>query len=423
MGFHTCGPDEVIVVSGCCYDQPLTLAGGRVYVWPTQKIQKLSLNIMTLEVLSQNVYTKLGPSLSATGVAQIKFQSKNPELLNSALEMFLGKSREDITRICLETVEGHQRAIMGLMTIEEIYQDRKKFAKKVTEVASADLLHMGVIIVSYTIKNLRDSNGYLEALGLQRIAEVDRDAKIGEAENERDAGMKTAVANQEMMSKKYINDILIEEAKRDFKLKKAAYDMEVETKKAESEMAYQLQVAKSKQAIKEADMRIKVEERAKAIEVQEQEVLRKVKEMEAQVHKPADAEKFRLETIAEANRAKVVLEAEAKAEAIRVKGEAEAYSIEAKAAAEANQMMKKADAWKDYEQAAMVDMLLGKLPQIAAEVAQPLMNTKKITVVASGKGDIGASKLTGEVLNVVEKIPGLVEKLTGVSVSKSLNQI
>jgi len=128
----------------------------------------------------------------------------------------------------------------------------------------------------------------------------------------------------------------------------------------------------------------------------------------------------RLEMIASAERNKVTLEAEAEAEAIRMKGEAQAFAIEAKAKAEAEQMVKKADAWKEYEEAAMVDMVLSTLPKIAAEVAGPLSSTKKVTMVSSGSGDVGAAKLTGEVLDVVAKLPETVEKLTGVNISKAM---
>ena len=128
----------------------------------------------------------------------------------------------------------------------------------------------------------------------------------------------------------------------------------------------------------------------------------------------------RLETIAQAERNKVILEAEAAAEAVRVKGEAKAFAIEAKAKAEAEQMVKKADAWKEYQEAAMVDMVLATLPKVAAEIAAPISNTKKITMVTSGKGDVGAAKLTGEVLDVVGKLPEVVENLTGVNISKAM---
>ncbi|CAG2244854.1 FLOT [Mytilus edulis] len=415
-------------------------------------IFRLSLNTMTLHIESPNVYTQFGVAISVTGVAQVKIQGSNQDMLASACELFLGKSEAQIRNVAQETLEGHQRAIMGNMTVEEIYKDRKKFSKAVFEVASSDLVNMGIFVVSYTITDIRDSEGYLHALGMKRTAEVKsaarigeaeakrdagikgylkslglartaqvkRDARIGEAEARRDAGIKEAIAEEARMTARYANDVEIAKAQRDFELKKAHYDLEIQTKAATSELAYDLQAAKTKQAIKEEQMQIKVIERSQQIQLQEQEITRRERELDAQIRKPAEAEKFRLEKIAEANRKRIVLEAEAEAESVKLRGDAEAYSIEAKAKAEAEQMAKKADAWKDYQDAAMVDMILETLPKIAAEISAPLTNCKKITMVSSGKEPVGASKVAGEVLDIMEKIPHVVESLTGINISKNI---
>jgi len=375
---------------------------------------------MTLQINSSAVTTAQGVPISCMGVAQVKIQGQSQEMLAAACMQFLGKKEREIQAIALETLEGHQRAIMGTMTVEEIYQDRKKFAKNVFEVASSDLVQMGITVVSYTLKDIKDSEGYLEALGKTRTAQVKRDARIGEAKARRDAGIKQAVADQERQKVRFEKDTEIALAKRDFDLKKAAYDMEVETRRAESEMAYQQQQAISKQAIKEADMQVVIEERSKEIQIQEQEILRREKELEAKIKKPADAEKYRLETIAAAERNKITLEAEAEAEAIKMRGEARAFAIEAKAAAEAEQMIKKADAWKEYQEAAMVDMVLQTLPKVAAEIAAPLTRARKVTMVSAGDGDVGAAKLTGEVIDVINKLPAMIDNLTGVDIKKAM---
>ncbi|KAG5886742.1 hypothetical protein JTB14_019440 [Gonioctena quinquepunctata] len=402
-GFVTCGPNEALVISGCCYSKPLLVPGGRAFIWPSiQRIQRISLNTMTLIVDSPTVYTSQGVPISVTGIAQVKIQGQNEEMLLAACEQFLGKSEHEIQHIALVTLEGHQRAIMGSMTVEEIYKDRKKFSKQVFE-------------------DIRDEEGYLKSLGMARTAEVKRDARIGEAEARCDAKIKEALAEEQRMASVFLNDTEIAKAKRDFELKKAAYDMEVSTKSAEAEMAYELQAAKTKQRIKEEQMQIQVVERTQQIAVQEQEIARKERELEATIRRPAEAEKYRLEKIAEANNKRVLLEAEAEAEALRLRGEAEAFAIEAKAKAEAEQMAKKAEAWKEYKDAAMIDMYLDVLPKIAAEVAAPLSQAKKITMVSSGSGEIGAAKLTGEVLEIVNRVPQLVKQMTGVDISKSVH--
>ncbi|KAK4020939.1 hypothetical protein OUZ56_002878 [Daphnia magna] len=418
-GFVTCGPNEALVVSGCCHRRPLLVPGGRAFVWPSvQQVQRISLNTMTLKVESPGVYTSQGVPISVTGIAQVKVQGQNEEMLLAACEQFLGKAEQEIRRVALETLEGHQRAIMGSMTVEEIYKDRKKFSRQVFEVASSDLVNMGITVVSYTLKDVRDDMGYLKALGMARTAEVKRDARIGEAEARADSQIKEAIAEEERLAARLVNDIEIAKAQRDFELKKAAYDQEVQAKKAEAELAYELQAAKTKQRLREEEMQIQVVERVQQILVQEQEILRKEKELDAKVRRPAEAEKFKLEKLADAHRQRVILEAEAEAEAIRLNGEAQAYAIEAKAKAEAEQMSKKAAAFKEYREAAMVDMLLNTLPKMAAEVAAPIAQARKITMISSGDGEVGAAKLTGEVLEIMAKVPNLVKSLTGIDMAQ-----
>lgn len=227
-GWKTCGPNEALVISGCCYMKPLLVPGGklnrnlkkellikkplilgRAFVWPTiQRVQRISLNVMTLQVESPTVYTSQGVPISVTGIAQVKIQGQNEDMLLTACEQFLGKAEAEIQHIALVTLEGHQRAIMGSMTVEEIYKDRKKFSKQVFEVASSDLVNMGITVVSYTLKDIRDEEGYLKSLGMARTAEVKRDARIGEAEAKCDAQIKEAIAEEVRIPKFYPSSIL-----------------------------------------------------------------------------------------------------------------------------------------------------------------------------------------------------------------------
>merc|ERR1711885_29048 len=385
MGFETCGPNEAMIVSGFCHRSPVMIPGGRVWLWPVcQKIQRLSLNTMTLQVHSANVVTRQGVPINCVGVAQVKIESRNEKVLSLACTNFLGKSEKTIRKVPLETMEGHQRAIMGQMSVEEIHQDRRAFGIKVFEVASTDLMNMGICVVSYTLKDVNDSGGYLKALGMGRTAQVKRDARIGQAKAKMKGEMKEAQAEQERMMSKYSNDTMVADAKREFDLRKAANKKQVETQQAIEKLAGELQEAKT------------------------------MKALEATVMKPAEAEKYRLEKIAEADKDRAVLEAEAEAESIRIRGEAKAFAIQQRSSAEAEQMRKKALAWQQYQEAAMVDMVLKTLPQIACEIAAPLATANKVTMVSSGGGEVGAAKLTGEVLDVVRRLPAVVEVMTGV---------
>lgn len=311
IAFVTCGPNEAMVAYGCCHRKPKLIAGGVVFVCrPFQSIQKISLNIMTLIVDSPKVYTSQGVPISVTGIAQIKIQGQNREMLATACELFLGKSNYQVQQIALATLEGHQRAIMGTMTVEEIYKDRKKFSHQVFQVASSDLVNMGITVVSYTIKDIQDDEGYLEALGMTRTAQVKRDARMGEAEARSEAKIKVAYAEEKRMESLYANEVKVAEAERDFELKKAAYDIEVKTKEAAANLAYELQATKIQQKIKEENMQIEVIERIQQIEIQKQEEIRREKELEATIRCEADAEKYKMEKLAEAHRRETILKAE-----------------------------------------------------------------------------------------------------------------
>ncbi|XP_060164818.1 flotillin-1 isoform X1 [Globicephala melas] len=349
---------------------------------------------------------------------EVKIQGQNKEMLAAACQMFLGKTEAEIAHIALETLEGHQRAIMAHMTVEEIYKDRQKFSEQVFKVASSDLVNMGISVVSYTLKDIHDDQDYLHSLGKARTAQVQKDARIGEAEAKRDAGIREAKAKQEKVSAQYLSEIEMAKAQRDYELKKAAYDIEVNTRRAQADLAYQLQVAKTKQQIEEQRVQVQVVERAQQVAVQEQEIARREKELEARVRKPAEAERYKLERLAAAEKSQLIMQAEAEAESVRMRGEAEAFAIGARARAEAEQMAKKAEAFQLYQEAAQLDMLLEKLPQVAEEISGPLTSANKITLVSSGSGAMGAAKVTGEVLDILSRLPESVERLTGVSISQ-----
>ena len=385
---------------------------------------------MTLTIESPRVYTQQGVPISVTGIAQVKIQGQNADMLRAACEQFLGKTEEQIRYVARETLEGHQRAIMASMTVEDIYKNRKKFSKKVFEVASSDLVDMGFTVVSYTIKDISDDEGYLLALGQARTSEVKRDARIGESEAKRDALIKESLADEEQKAARYVNDTDIAKAHKDFEIKKASYDMEVFTERAKADMSAALQAAKTRQQIKEEQMNVRVIEREAEIQIQKQEIQRREKELEATVRKPAEAEKYRMETLAAAHRKKVEAEAEGEAEALQLRGAAEAFAIDVKGKAEADQMALKANAYGDYQTAAKVDMVLEAMPrvgsycimsggllwnimQIAAEVAGSVAQVKKIVMVAQGDSDIGCKKLTDEVLEIVAKIHEAVSHMTG----------
>merc|ERR1712142_1202785 len=371
---------------------------------------------MTLNPVCDNVETKQGVPLTVTGVAQVKIM-KNPELLGIAAEQFLGKREEEITDTILQTLEGHLRAILGTLTVEEVYKDRDQFANLVREIAAPDVGRMGIEILSFTIKDVYDNVDYLASLGKTQTAVVKRDAEIGVAQANRDAGIREAECEKSAMDIKYSTDTKIEDNSRAFKLQKANFDKEVNSAKAEAQLAYELQAAKMQQKIRNEEIQIQVVERRKQIEIEEQEIKRKEKELTATVKLPAEAEAYKVQTVAEGNRTKVVESAKAEGEKIRLIGAADARAVEAVGRAEAESMRIKASAYKQYGDAAVMPLVLEALPSIAAEVSAPLAKTDEIVLIG------GSDRTTDEINKLVGTLPPAIQALTGVDVTGALGKI
>eukprot|EP00062_Callorhinchus_milii_P011686 gi/632957886/ref/XP_007894730.1/ PREDICTED: flotillin-2 [Callorhinchus milii] len=412
---HTVGPNEALVVSGgCCgSDDKQYLIGGWAWAWwCVSQTQRISLEIMTLQPKCEDVETAEGVALTVTGVAQVKVMT-DKELLAVACEQFLGKSVMETKSVVLQTLEGHLRAILGTLTVEAIYQDRDQFAQLVREVASPDVGRMGIEILSFTIKDVYDKVEYLSSLGKSQTAVVQRDAEIGVAEAERDAGIRESECKKEAMDIKYRADTMMADSKRAFEMQKASFTQEVNTKKAESQLAYELQGAKEQQKIRQEEVEIEVVQRKKQIDIEAKEIIRTDKELIATVRRPAEAEAFRMQQIAEGQKVKQVLIAQAEAEKIRKIGAAEASSIEAIGKAEAEKMRLKAAAYEQYGSAAKTALVLDALPKIAAEIAAPLAKTDEIVILG---GD--SNRITSEVTRLLAEMPASVHALTGVDLSK-----
>ena len=261
------GPNEVLVVSGRKYRQVdpdgaahmrgfRIVKGGGTFVMPVvEKVDILSLELLTIDVQTPEVYTSKGVPVRVDGVAQIKVKGDDIAIATAA-EQFLSKGRDEIKNIATQTLEGHLRAILGTLTVEDIYQNRDAFAAKVQEVAAGDMANMGLSIVSFTIRDIKDSQGYLEALGKPRIAQVKRDAQIAQAEADRDAMIKSSQATQAGQEAKFIADTKIAEAQRDYQMNVAQYQAAVNQRKAEADLAYDLQKYKTGQLVKAEEVQV-----------------------------------------------------------------------------------------------------------------------------------------------------------------------
>jgi flotillin len=451
------GPNEVLIISGRQYslsDPDGTVRtrgfrivkGGGTFIMPViEKSDILSLELLTIDVQTPEVYTSKGVPVKVDGVAQIKVKGDDVSIATAA-EQFLSKGTDDIKNIAMQTLEGHLRAILGTMTVEEIYQNRDAFASKVQEVAAGDMANMGLGIVSFTIRDIRDSQGYLDALGKPRIAQVKRDAVIAQAEADRDAMIKSSQAQQAGQEAKFQADTKIAEAQRDYQSNVAQYQAAVNQKKAEADLAYDLQKYKTGQLVKAEEVQVNIIEKQKQIELQQQEIMRKQRELEATVQKPADAERYKVETLANARKFQLETEAAgaasatkatgfagadvakatgiAEAEANKARGLAQAAVIEAQGKATAEAMRVKAESFKQYNEAAVIQMIVEVLPAVAGKISEPLAKTEKMVIINAGSGPGGgASKLTGDVTTIISQLPPVIESLTGIKFEKLLEQV
>lgn len=457
--YRTAGPDEALIITGSYLgsrnvhvdesgNKIKIIRGGGAFIFPVfQQSEPLSLLSSKLEVSTPEVYTEQGVPVMADGTAIIKIGGSIEEIATAA-EQFLGKPKEDRENEAREVLEGHLRSILGSMTVEEIYKNRDKFSQEVQRVASQDLAKMGLIIVSFTIKDVRDKNGYLESLGKPRIAQVKRDADIATAEAEKETRIKRAEADKDAQKAELERATEIAEAEKENQMKIADFRREQDIAKARADQAYDLETARAKQEVTEQEMQIRIIERQKQIELEEKEILRRERQYDSEVKKKADADRYAVEQAAAADKAKQLAEADAnqyrieslakaeaekvrmdglaKAEAEKAKGETEAEIIRLKGLAEAEAKQKIAEAFEKYGQAAILEMIVKMLPEYAKQVAAPLSNIDKITVVDTGGGNGengGANKITGYATNLMASLQESLKASSGIDVKELLENI
>ncbi len=450
--YKTAGPDEALIVTGSYLgsknvhkdesgNRIKIIRGGGTFVFPIfQQAKPLSLLSSKLEVTTPEVYTEQGVPVMADGTAIIKIGGSISEVATAA-EQFLGKQKAEREGEAREVLEGHLRSILGSMTVEEIYKNRDKFSQEVQRVASQDLAKMGLIIVSFTIKDVRDKNGYLDSLGKPRIAQVKRDADIATADAEKETRIKRAEASKEAQKAELERATEIAEAEKENQLKVAEFRREQDIAKARADQAYELETARAKQEVTEQEMQIRIIERQKQIELEEKEILRREKQYDSEVKKKADAdryaveqnaaaekmrelaqadaEKYRIESLAKAEAEKIRLDGLAKADAERAQGETEADIIRLRGLAEAEAKRKIAEAFEYYGQAAVLDMVVRMMPEYAKELASPLGNIDKITVVDTGGGEgSGANKVTSYATNLMSTLQETLKETSGIDVKE-----
>jgi flotillin len=432
--YRKAGPHEALIVYG--FRGTRVVKGHGTLIFPmVESCRELSLELMSFDVApQQDLYTKQGVAVTVEAVAQIKVKSDD-ESIRTASEQFLTKTDQEREGLIRLVMEGHLRGIIGQLTVEEIVKQPEMVADRMRGTCAGDMNKMGLEVVSFTIKEVRDKNEYIANMGKPDVARIKRDADVATAEADRDTAIKRAVATRDAAMAKAQADqerVLAEtlsmakqaEAQRDLEVKKALFLETTKKQQAQADKAYDIQTQVMQQQLTAEQVKVQQVEKEQQVKVQEAEIARREKELIATVLKQAEIERQRIETLAEAEKQRLMAEAEGRASSIRQQGEAEADIIFKKGEAEAKAMNVKAEAYQEYNQAAVVDKLLTALPEVVKAMAAPLASVDKITIVSTGNGhSAGMNKITGDMAEMAAQVPALFEALSGMKVSDLLSKV
>jgi flotillin len=432
--YRKAGPHEALIVYG--FRSKRVVVGRGTVVFPMmENCHELSLELMSFDVApQQDLYTKQGVAVTVEAVAQIKVKS-DTESIWTASEQFLTKSDQEREGLIKLVMEGHLRGIIGQLTVEEIVKQPEMVGDRMRSTCADDMNKMGLEVISFTIKEVRDKNEYIINMGRPDIARIKRDADVATAEADRDTAIRRALATREAAVAKAQADqerVLAEtlslakqaEAQRDLEVKRAQYVEVTKRQQAQADKAYDIQTNIMQQQVVAEQVKVQQIEKEQQVKVQEAEINRREKELIATVLKGAEIERQRIETLAAAEKQRLIAEAEGHASSIRAQGEAEAEIIFKKGESEAKAMNVKAEAYQEYNQAAIYDKLLTSLPEVVRAMAAPLANVDKITVVSTGNGDAtGLNKITGDFAKMAAQVPALFESLSGMSMTELLSKV
>src|SRR6059036_2160192 len=432
--YRKAGPHEALVVYGFRGKRVIT-GHGTIVLPMVENCHDLSLELMSFDVApQQDLYTKQGVAVTVEAVAQIKVKS-DTESIWTAAEQFLTKTDQEREGLIKLVMEGHLRGIIGQLTVEEIVKQPEMVGDRMRSTCADDMNKMGLEVISFTIKEVRDKNEYIINMGRPDVARIKRDADIATAEADRDtlikraeatraAAVAKALADQERVLAEALSSAKQAEAVRDLEIKKAQYLETTKKQQAQADKAYDIQTNIMQQQVVAEQVKVMQIEKEQQVKVQEAEIARREKELIATVLKQAEIERQRIETLAEAEKQRLIAEADGHAASIRAQGEAEAEIIFKKGDAEARAMNVKAEAYQEYNQAAVFDKLLTSLPEVVRAMAAPLANVDKITVVSTGNGDAtGMNKITGDFAKMAAQVPALFESLSGMSMTELLSKV
>ena len=414
VGYVKAPPDMAFIISGIKKKSKIVIGKAAIRIPFFERLDKLNLRLIPIDVKTSNaVPTADYININVDATVNVKISNES-EKLRLAAENFLNKNTEYIAGVAREVLEGNVREIVGKMKLEEMVSDRQKFATLVKENAEPDLAAMGLDIISFNVQNFVDGNEVIENLGIDNIVKIKKAAAIARAESERDIKVAQAAADKESNDAAVAAQTEIAKKQNELAIKRSELQQEADTKKAMADAAYEIQKEEQRKTIEVTTANADIAKQEREIELKQKEVAVKEQALEAEVKKQAEADKYAAQQKADAALYQRQKEAEAKqfeaqrqaearkaqaeadrfakeqeAEGIRAVGEAEAAAIQAKGVAEAEAMEKKAEAYAKYNKAAVAEMMIKVLPDVAAKIAEPLGQIDKITIIGGDGGNNG----------------------------------
>ena len=437
-GYVKAPTDEAFVITGLHKEPRILIGRSGIKIPFLEKKDVLKLQLIPIDVKTSSAVPTadyININVDATVNVQV---GHTPDLIKLAAKNFLNKKPEYIASVAREVLEGNVREIVGKMKLEEMVSDRQKFATLVKENADPDLAAMGLVITSFNVQNFTDNNHVIENLGVDNVVRIQKAAAISRAESERDIKVAQAQADKDANDAQVLSQTEIAKKQNDLAIQVAELKQVSDTKKAAADAAYEIQQQEQRKTIEVTRANADIARQEREVELKAKEAMVAEQSLSAEIKKKADAEKYRRQQEAEANMIERQREADAakyeqekKAEAIKAQadaaiyakqkeaegiaavGRAEAEAIEAKGIAEAQAMEKKAEAYAKYNNAAITEMIINQLPEIAKAIAEPISAIDKVTVIDSGNGEGGVSSVGGYTPAVLAKVIESVRETTG----------
>lgn len=422
-GYVKASPDVAVIISGLKKTPRVLIGRAGIKVPFFEKVDHLHLGQISVDIKTDSyIPTNDFINVKVDAIAKVRIDT-SPEGMLKAERNFLNKEPGDIALELQDSLQGNMREIIGTLDLKTINTDRDSFSDQVMAKASKDMEKLGIEILSCNIQNVTDENGLINDLGMDNTSKIKKDAQIARAEADRDVAIAKALADKAANDARVEAETEIAKRNNELAIKQAELKLESDRKIAMADAAYEIQKQEQEKTIQTATVNAQIAKAEREAELKQKEVEIRQQELTATIEKQADADRYALEQKAEANMIQLKKDAEARryiaqmeAEAIEAKGKAEAEAIRLKGVAEAQAMEKKAEAYQKYNGAAMAEMMIRIMPQLAAEIAKPISAIDKVTIYEGSNSEGGISRVSGNMPVIMKQVFDTMSEATGVDI-------